>query len=328
MIFIITALLISTIPLSANSNKTIDEHIKALEAELQKAMQSTYLPNDEQLSRIKKELDLLKMQQELDFIKSKRTQSPQVQEKQTPQYFESQTTQTKDSRFNGANQSNYQPQETKAKEYIVSNYNGNATTRSGIFFGFEVGYGEAKMTISMPSLSVNERKGGINYGVTLGYNHFFNNYFGGRIYASVNAQNIRFTKAMRAAMATNTMVMSIAWGGNLDLIVNFVALKNFDFGMYAGVFVGANTFINGDLYDLEEKGFVPQYTCLDFGINVGLRTMIAKNIGVEISARVPFLESKILDNAPAQNLITGAMGTFSILGKQSYNVNVRFLYKF
>lgn len=76
-------------------------------------MKSTYLPNDEQLSRIKKELDLLKMQQELDSIKSKRTQIPQIQEKQIPQYYESQTSQTQDSRFDWANQSNYQ--ETKPK---------------------------------------------------------------------------------------------------------------------------------------------------------------------------------------------------------------------
>lgn len=110
VVFTLTALLISTIPLIADS---IDERIKVLEVELQKAMKSTYLPNDEQLSRIKKEIDLLKMQQELDSIKSKRTQIPQIQEKQIPQYYESQTSQTQDSRFDWANQSNYQ--ETKPK---------------------------------------------------------------------------------------------------------------------------------------------------------------------------------------------------------------------
>ena len=58
VVFTLTALLISTIPLIADS---IDERIKVLEVELQKAMKSTYLPNDEQILRIKKEIDLLKM---------------------------------------------------------------------------------------------------------------------------------------------------------------------------------------------------------------------------------------------------------------------------
>lgn len=345
VVFTLTALLISTIPLIADS---IDERIKVLEVELQKAMKSTYLPNDEQLSRIKKELDLLKMQQELDSIKSKRTQIPQIQEKQIPQYYESQTSQTQDSRFDWANQSNYQ--ETKAKEYRVSNYNGNATTRSGYFFGIEAGYVEARGSLLLThasiiknplqtgqqifpasSFSTGEKKGGVNYGVMMGYAHFFNNYFGGRIYGSLNALHIKFSN--EGIESVDTLLSALYWGMNVDLIANFVALRNFDMGVYVGVFLGANTFLETGYTDYivrvsEMSGFKVSRTHFDIALNVGLRTMIAKNVGLEVALRVPFLKSYAV-NEDAYNLQNGAyMGVYQIYFKQNYNVNLRLLYKF
>lgn len=342
-VFILTALLISAIPLSADS---IDERIKALEVELQKAMKSTYLPNDEQLSRIKKELDLLKMQQELDSIKSKRTQSPQTQEKQTTQYYESQTPQTQDSRFGGVNQSNYK--ETKAQEYRVSNYNGNATTRSGYFFGVEAGYIEAKGGLLLAhasimrnpltgqlfpasSFSLDEKKGGVNYGVMAGYTHFFNNYFGGRIYGSLNALYIKFSND--GMQSVDTLLSALYWGMNVDLIANFVALRNFDMGVYVGVFVGANTFLETGYADYiirmgEMSGFKVNRTSFDFALNVGLCAVIAKNIGLEVAVRVPFLKSYAV-NEDAYMRVDGAyLGVYQIYFKQNYNVNLRLLYKF
>lgn len=307
-------------------------------------MKSTYLPNDEQLSRIKKELDLLKMQQELDSIKSKHTQSLQAQESQTPQYFE---TQTKDSRFNGANQSNYQ--ETKAKEYRVSNYNsGNATMRSGIFFGIEAGYVEARGGLLLThasiardpltgqpfpasSFSSGEKKGGVNYGVMAGYTHFFNNYFGGRIYGNLNALHIKFSND--GIESVDTLLSALYWGMNVDLIVNFVALRNFDMGVYVGVFVGANTFLDTGYFDYiaresKTNGFKVNHIAFDIALNVGLRTAIAKNIGLEVAVRVPFLKSYAV-NEDAYSRQNGAyIGNYQIYFKQNYNVNLRLLYKF
>lgn len=327
VVFTLTALLISTIPLIADS---IDERIKVLEVELQKAMKSTYLPNDEQLSRIKKELDLLKMQQELDSIKSKRTQIPQIQENQIPQYYESQTSQTQDSRFDWANQSNYQ--ETKAKEYRVSNYNGNATTRSGYFFGIEAGYVEARGSLLlMGIMRIDEKKGGVNYGVMMGYAHFFNNYFGGRIYGSLNALHIKFSN--EGIESVDTLLSALYWGMNADLIVNVLALRNFDLGVYVGIFLGANTFLETGYTDYivrvsEMSGFKVSRTHFDIALNVGLRTMIAKNVGLEVALRVPFLKSYAV-NEDAYNLQNGAyMGVYQIYFKQNYNVNLRLLYKF
>ena len=91
----ITALLFS-VPLF--STDSINERIKALEIELQSAMKSTYLPNDEQIARIKKEIDLLKMQQELESIKQKQSGATQSAKPQNPQSYESQNLQIQDSR--------------------------------------------------------------------------------------------------------------------------------------------------------------------------------------------------------------------------------------
>lgn len=297
------------------------------------------MPNDEQISRIKKELDLLKMQQELEAIKRTRgqtpanyyeTQTPQTQDRQIPtNYYEAQIPQiTQDSRFGEVNQSNYQG------TYNVPNrnYNGSPEDRSGLFLGVEVGYGEQKMSLSMTtpvSVEGYQKKGGVNWGIMLGYSNFFVNHFGMRVYASANAQIVRFPKYWNGIQVWyNPNVMSIAWGGNFDLLVNFVALRNFDFGFYVGVFVGANSFINRDLYDLEDRGFYLDYTLFDVAVNVGLRTMIARHFGIEIAARFPFLESNILDKAASVSLITNTQGTTSISSKQKFSVNARFLYKF
>lgn len=295
-------------------------------------MKSTYLPNDEQLNRIKKELDLLKMQQELDSIKSKRTQSPLTQENQIQQYYESQTTQTQDSRFDGTNQSNYQSQGTKAQEYRVSNYNGNATTRSGYFFGIEAGYIESRGSLLLTGIMrIDEKKGGIDYGVMMGYTHFFNNYFGGRIYGSLNALHIKFSDD--GIESVDTLLSALYWGMNVDLITNFVALRNFDMGVYVGVFVGANTFLETGYADYivrmgEMSGFKVKRTSFDFALNVGLRTIMAKNIGLEVALRVPFLKSYAV-NEDAYSRQNGAyLGVYQIYFKQNYNVNLRLLYKF
>lgn len=310
-VFILTALLISTIPLSADS---IDERIKVLESELQKAMKSTYLLNDEQLSRIKKELDLLKMQQELDSIKSKRTQTPQTQ----------------DSRFGGVNQSNYK--ETKAQEYKVSNYNGNASTRSGYFFGVEAGYIESRGSLLLTGIMrIDEKKGGVNYGVMAGYTHFFNNYFGGRIYGSLNALHIKFSND--GMQSVDTLLSALYWGMNVDLVVNFMALRNFDMGVYVGVFVGANIFLETGYADYiirmgEMSGFKVNRTSFDFALNVGLRTAIAKNIGLEVALRVPFLKSYAVNEDTYSWQNRTYLGVYQIYFKQNYNVNLRLLYKF
>lgn len=310
-------------------------------------MKSTYLPNDEQLSRIKKEIDLLKMQQELDSIKSKRTQSPQIQENQIPQYYESQTSQTQDSRFGGANQSNYQ--ETKAKEYRVSNYNGNATTRSGYFFGVEAGYIEAKGSLSLThasiiknplptgqqifpasSFSLDEKKGGVNYGVMMGYAHFFNNYFGGRIYGSLNASHIKFNDY---STNLNTLLTTLNWGMNADLIVNVLALRNFDLGVYVGVFLGANTFLKMGYFEYIAKvskasGFRVYQTCFDVALNAGFRMVLARSVWLEVAVKVPFLKSYAVNESAYNRDNLSYMGEYKIAFKPNYSASFRLLYQF
>ena len=113
-----------------------------------------------------------------------------------------------------------------------------------MFFGFEIGYIKAKGESSLVSI-VSEKRGGVNYGVMLGYAYFLNNYFGVRIYGNLNASHIKFND-----YGTNldTLLTTLNWGMNADLIANFVALRNFDLGVYAGVFLGANTLFRSGLF--------------------------------------------------------------------------------
>lgn len=285
------------------------------------------MPQDEQILRIKKEIDLLKMQQELDEIKSKRGFAPNIIQAPKPQSYESQSMQDLQPKEANQNHKESQVQTQTLSSYL--SYNGSPAHRNGMFFGFEFGYINAKGELSLTSI-ISEERGGVNYGVMLGYAYFFSNYFGTRIYGSINASHIKFNDY---STNLNTLLTTLNWGMNADLIVNVLALRNFDLGVYVGVFLGANTFLETGYTDYivrvsEMSGFKVSRTHFDIALNVGLRTMIAKNVGLEVALRVPFLKSYAV-NEDAYNLQNGAyMGVYQIYFKQNYNVNLRLLYKF
>ena len=330
----ILAITFSIIPLHADDN--INERIKALEVELQNAMKSTYLPNDEQIARIKKELDLLKMQQELEAIKQKQSGATQSTKPQSPQNYESQNLQIQDSQkaqdSRTTNQST-QRQDSQPKEYKFSTYDGSPTNRKGIFFGVEVGYIEAKGDVSFGNIiNVVEKKGGVNYGIMGGYAYFFNNYFGARIYGNLNASHIKFSN--EGIEHIDTLLTTLNWGVNVDLVVNFVALRSyFDFGAYLGIFIGANSFLETGFFDTlmrmyENSGFKVNKTCFDVALNAGLRMMATKNIGIEIGVKVPFLKSYIINEDAYSRADLSHIGKAKIAFKPNYSANFRLLYKF
>ena len=322
----ITALLFS-VPLFANDS--INERIKALEIELQSAMKSTYLPNDKHLARIKKEIDLLKMQQELEAIKQKQSGATQSTKPQNPQSYESQNLQIQDSR--NANQSTKR-QDSQPKEYKVSNYSVSPRNRSGMFFGIKVGYIEAKGELLLTGIMyLDEKKGGVNYGVMLGYAYFLNNYFGARIYGSLNASHIKFSN--EGMTNIDTLLSALNWGMNADLIANFVALRNFDMGVYLGVFLGANSFLDTGYFEYivrvsEMSGFKVNRTCFDVALNAGIRMIIAKNIGLEASVKVPFIKSYAVNESAYSRADLSYMGEYKISFKPNYSASFRLLYQF
>lgn len=96
------------------------------------------MPQDEQILRIKKEIDLLKMQQELDEIKSKRGFAPNTIQAPKPQSYESQSIQDLQPKEANQNHKESQVQTQTLSSYL--SYNGSPAHRNGMFFGFEFGY--------------------------------------------------------------------------------------------------------------------------------------------------------------------------------------------
>ena len=190
------------------------------------------------------------MQQELEAIKQKQSGATQSTKPQNPQSYESQNLQIQDSR--NANQSTQrqgtQRQDSQPKEYKVSNYSVSPRNRSGMFFGIEAGYIEAKGESLLTGIMyLDKKKGGVNYGVMLGYAYFLNSYFGARIYGSLNASHIKFDDG---GTNINTLQTTLNWGMNADLIANFVALRNFDMGVYLGVFLVQIHFWRQDILNI------------------------------------------------------------------------------
>ena len=200
-----------------------------------------------------------------------------------------------------------------------------------MFFGFEVGYIKAKGELLLTDIiSLSEKKGGANYGIMLGYAYFFNNYFGARIYGSLNASHIKFD-----SVGTNvdTLLTTLNWGMNADLIANFVALRNFDMGVYAGVFIGANTFLEVGYFEYivrvsENSGFKVNHTCFDVALNVGIRMVLARSVWLEANIKVPFLKSYAINESAYSRADLSYMGEYKISFKPNYSASLRLLYQF
>lgn len=322
---IFTIITFSVAPLLANSD--IEGRIKTLELEIQNAVKSTHLPQDEQILRIKKEIDLLKMQQELDEIKSKRGFAPNTIQAPKPQSYETQSIQDLQPKEANQNYKESQVQTQTLSSYL--SYNGSPAYRNGIFFGFEFGYINAKGELSLTSI-ISEERGGVNYGVMLGYAYFFSNYFGTRIYGSLNASHIKFNDY---STNLNTLLTTLNWGMNADLIVNVLALRNFDLGVYVGVFLGANTFLKTGYFEYIAKvskanGFMVHQTCFDVALNAGFRMVLARSVWLEAAVKVPFLKSYAVNESAYNRDNLSYMGEYKIAFKPNYSASFRLLYQF
>ena len=170
-----------------------------------------------------------------------------------------------------------------------------------------------------------ENLGGINYGFVGGYKQFFTPYLGLRYYVNLDLHH-----NLKNFTGTNYRpdIILINYGVNVDFLGNFVSTESVDFGGFVGVGIGANSitgkFIKDDVKILEEQGFKFTDTGFDIALNVGLRTNIATNHGLELVARVPFLPMKMID----EKATAGEHGSYKITFKQDYNIMARYTFSF
>lgn len=159
---------------------------------------------------------------------------------------------------------------------------------SAPFVGVELGYGEGRVNTDTAYLR------GVQYGITAGYKQFFMPYVGLRYYANFSVMHApgAYDKDGNEVVGQEKKTTSLLnYGVNVDFLANFVAGEDFDFGAFVGVGVGAYTWLKTGY--LENSGIESsKLTALDVALNVGLRTNIAKNHGIEVLGRVSFLDAK------------------------------------
>ena len=102
---------------------------------------------------------------------------------------------------------------------------------------------------------------------------------------------------------------------------NFVSTESVDFGGFVGVGIGANTLTGKDIEDMktiyENGGVKFNTTGFDIWLNVGLRTNIATNHGLEVAVRVPFLPVTMFNDTDGAKYTLGQ--TYSILARYTFS---------
>ena len=199
---------------------------------------------------------------------------------------------------------------------------------SGGFVGLGIGGGGTKY--EMKGIDVNgineggeEKLGGINYGFVAGYKQFFMPYLGLRYYVNLDLHhNLKKFGGERADITL------INYGANVDFLGNFVSSESVDFGGFIGLGIGANSitgkYIKDSVKILEQYGFKFTDTGFDVWLNVGLRTNIATNHGLELVASVPFMPTKMID----EKAVAGEHSSYKITFKQDYNILARYTFSF
>lgn len=195
---------------------------------------------------------------------------------------------------------------------------------SGAFVGLGLGFGgsSVKSEVSSDILSAKETMSGsgLNYGLVAGYKQFFTDSFGLRYYANIdyNSSKIKMDTEKVALNAIN-------YGVNVDALYNFVSSDGMDFGAFLGLGLGANTW-SGKAVDAgkemaKQANKSLSTTGFDLALNAGLRGVFAKQHGVEIFARVPFIATTMLD-------VKEGTESVKYSTSRNYNAGVRYTFSF
>lgn len=228
-------------------------------------------------------------------------------------------------------QAKFYNKEITMKKLLVSSIAAMALTssvvvaeESGAFVGLGLGFGgsSAKTEVSSDILSAKETANGsgLNYGLIAGYKQFFTDSFGLRYYANIdyNSSKIKMDTEKVALNAIN-------YGVNVDALYNFVSSDGMDFGAFLGLGLGANTWsgkaVDGFKEQTKDSGKKVSTTGFDLALNAGLRGVFAKQHGVEIFARVPFIATTMLD-------IKDDTMSVKASASRNYNAGVRYTFSF
>ncbi len=200
---------------------------------------------------------------------------------------------------------------------------------SGAFVGLDLGMsgitdkGKISGAGVGGEISTSERGRGVNAGLVGGYKQFFTDSFGLRYYA--NLGYLSFDVKDTDTNKTESL-NAINYGVNVDALYNFVSSDGMDFGTFLGLGLGAVTWSGKYVDGLKAAFGKTSTTSFDVALNAGLRGVFAKQHGVEIAVRVPFMGTKIVDG----NFDLGAGADVKVENTitRNYNVGVRYTFSF
>ena len=193
---------------------------------------------------------------------------------------------------------------------------------SAAFVGVELGYGDGRFD-KYAYLR------GVQYGITAGYKQFSMPYVGLRYYANLSfmhAPGVYDKDGNEVSVGEKKTTTLLNYGVNVDFLANFVAGEDFDFGAFVGVGVGANTWLKAGY--LENASSEWKLTSLDVALNVGLRTNIAKNHGIEVLGIVSFLDTELYKYATTDSRGNKTGGTTGLTISHPYSITARYTYSF
>ena len=190
---------------------------------------------------------------------------------------------------------------------------------SGGFVGFGIGGGGTQSVYKGDGETNKDNRSGLNYGFVGGYKQFFTPYLGLRYYVNVDLHH-NMSKDKEADPDTGkkeTPEIIIAnYGVNVDFLGNFIAEDGIDFGGFIGLGLGANTLTGKYIKEQKDTGLKITDTGFDLSLNVGLRTNIAYNHGLEVAVRVPFLPVT-LQKESGYKITFGQ--TYSVLARYTFS---------
>ena len=115
----------------------------------------------------------------------------------------------------------------------------------------------------------------------------------------------------------------VNYGVNVDFLGNFVVTESVDFGGFVGVGIGGNTWTGKDIEDMKNSakasGEKLTDTSFDVALNVGLRTNIATNHGIEVAFRVPFLKTQLFNPKDTNGADVKLGQNFRVLARYTFS---------
>lgn len=223
---------------------------------------------------------------------------------------------------------------------------------SGVFVGAQVMYGDLRYSErytdnlvagTLGYFSSNNTAPG--YGVVGGYKHFFNPFFGFRVYGQFFYNTFSFQGREQNYGATGTLVggknnlTQLNLVANVDVLFNFIVGERFNLGVFGGVGAGFQYWKSDridSMYKLHNSVASAGYPYermedgrfgFDLALSAGLRVNFLKVNTIEIGAKLPAFATRIFD-AKTNYMGLGQNFEHFAEARQSYNAFVRYTFGF